>query len=142
MNDAANRPPAGATAPAFALVLLAGCAAVGPEVDEFALAGLQPEASRCVGVPRVQGSPVSFECRRSQIIQLHSAAGEPIDTWLVLGEVVGIHIDKRLLVDGVFDTAGADIVLRGGGPADYFSVSGTQKFRMFRPEGGAQQLPR
>ncbi len=118
------------------------CAAVGPEVDEFALAGLQTEPSRCVGVPRVQGSPVSFECRRSQIVQLHSAAGDPIDTWLVLGEVVGIHIDERLLVDGVFDTAGADIVLRGGGPADYFTVSATQRFKMFRPEGGGQQLPR
>ncbi len=118
------------------------CAAVGPEVDEFALAGLHTEASRCVGVPRVQGSPVSFECRRSQIVQLHSATGEPIDTWLVLGEVVGIHIDERLLVDGVFDTAGADIVLRGGGPADYFTVSAAQRFKMFRPEGGGQQLPR
>ena len=118
------------------------CAAVGPEVDEFALAGLQTEASRCVAVPRVQGCPVSFECRRSQILQLRSAAGEPIDTWLVLGEVVGIHIDERLLVDGVFDTAAADIVLRGGGPADYFTIGEAQKFKMFRPEGGGQQLPR
>ena len=118
------------------------CAAVDPEVDELALAGLQPEASRCVAVPRVQGCPVSFECRRSQIVQLRSAAGEPIDTWLVLGEVVGIHIDERLLVDGVFDTAAAEVVLRGGGPADYFTVGEAQKFRMFRPQGGGQQLPR
>ncbi len=118
------------------------CAAVGPEVDEFALAGLQTEASRCVAVPRVQGSPVSFECRRSQIVQLHSAAGEPIDTWLVLGEVVGIHIDERLLVNGVFDTAAAEVVLRGGGPADYFTIGEAQKFKMLRPEGGGQQLPR
>lgn len=118
------------------------CAAVGPEVDEFALAGLQTEASRCVAVPRVQGSPVSFECRRSQIVQLHSAAGEPIDTWLVLGEVVGIHIDERLLVNGVFDTAAAEVVLRGGGPADYFTIGEAQKFKMFRPEGGGLQLPR
>lgn len=118
------------------------CAAVGPEVDEFALAGLQPVASRCVTVPRVQGSPVSFECRCSQIVQLHSAAGESIETWLVLGEVVGIHIEERLLVDGVFDTAAADIVLRGGGPADYFTIGPAQRFAMFRPEGGGQQLPR
>ena len=126
----------------LAEVMNQSCAAVPPDVSEFALAGLHTEASRCVGVPRVQGSPVSFECRRSQIVQLHSATGEPIDTWLVLGEVVGIHIDERLLVDGVFDTAGADIVLRGGGPADYFTVSAAQRFKMFRPEGGGQQLPR
>lgn len=118
------------------------CAPVAPDVDEFALAGLTPEPSRCVQVPRVLGSPVSLECRRTQIVQLHSAAGQPIDTWLVLGEVVGVHIDDRLLVDGVFDTAAADIVLRGGGPADYFSIGPAQRFRMFRPEGGSQQMPR
>lgn len=109
------------------------CAAVGPEVDEFALAGLTPEPSRIVGVPRVQQSPVTFECRVSQIVRLSSAAGEAIDSWLVLGEVVGVHIAQRLLKDGVYDTANAGHVLRGGGPADYFTISPEQLFRMFRP---------
>jgi flavin reductase (DIM6/NTAB) family NADH-FMN oxidoreductase RutF len=109
------------------------CAAVGPEVDEFALAGLTPEPSRIVGVPRVQQSPVTFECRVSQIVRLSSAAGEDIDSWLVLGEVVGVHIAQRLLKDGVYDTANAGHVLRGGGPADYFTIGPEQLFRMFRP---------
>ena len=109
------------------------CAAVPPEVDEFALAGLTPEPSRIVGVPRVQQSPVAFECRVSQIVQLTSAAGEPVDSWLVLGEVVGVHIAQRLLKDGVYDTANAGHVLRGGGPADYFTIGPDQLFRMFRP---------
>ena len=109
------------------------CAAVGPEVDEFALAGLTPEPSRIVGVPRVQQSPVTFECRVSQIVRLSSAAGEAIDSWLVLGEVVGVHIAQRLLKDGVYDTANAGHVLRGGGPADYVTISPEQLFRMFRP---------
>lgn len=109
------------------------CAAVGPEVDEFALAGLTPEPSRIVGVPRVQQSPVTFECRVSQIVRLSSAAGEAIDSWLVLGEVVGVHIAQRLLKDGVYDTANAGHVLRGGGPADYFTIGPEQLFRMFRP---------
>ena len=109
------------------------CAAVPPEVDEFALAGLTPEPSRIVGVPRVQQSPVAFECRVSQIVQLTSAAGEPVDSWLVLGEVVGVHIAQRLLKDGVYDTANAGHVLRGGGPADYFTIGPEQLFRMFRP---------
>jgi flavin reductase (DIM6/NTAB) family NADH-FMN oxidoreductase RutF len=109
------------------------CSAVPPEVDEFALAGLTPVPSRVVGVPRVQESPVTFECRLSQIVQLTSAAGAPIDSWLVLGEVVGVHIAQRLLKDGVYDTASAGHILRGGGPADYFTIGPEQLFRMFRP---------
>jgi flavin reductase (DIM6/NTAB) family NADH-FMN oxidoreductase RutF len=109
------------------------CSAVPPEVDEFALAGLTPEPSRTVGVPRVQQSPVAFECRVSQVVQLTSAAGAAIESWLVLGEVVGVHIAQRLLKDGVYDTANAGHVLRGGGPADYFTIGPAQLFRMFRP---------
>ncbi|WP_291014985.1 flavin reductase family protein [Hydrogenophaga sp.] len=109
------------------------CAAVPPEVDEFALAGLTPEPSRIVGVPRVKESPVAFECRVSQVVQLTSAAGAAIESWLVLGEVVGVHIAQHLLKDGVYDTANAGHILRGGGPADYFSIGPEQLFRMFRP---------
>lgn len=109
------------------------CAAVGPEVDEFALAGLTPAASRLIDVPRVAESPVAFECRKTQIIQLQSAAGETVNTWLVLGEVVGVHIDRRLLVDGVYDTAAAQPILCGGGPADYFRIEADALFRMTRP---------
>jgi flavin reductase (DIM6/NTAB) family NADH-FMN oxidoreductase RutF len=106
---------------------------VPPEVSEFELAGLTPQASRIVAVPRVQESPVAFECRRTQVIQLQTAAGDTVPTWLVLGEVVAVHIDNRLLKDGVYDTAGADHVLRGGGPADYFTIGADQLFRMVRP---------
>ena len=109
------------------------CAAVGPEVDEFALAGLTPLASRLVKPPRVAESPVTFECRLTQLIRLTTALGEPVDSWLVLGEVVGVHIDQRLLRDGVYDTANADHVLRGGGPADYFSIGPDQLFKLYRP---------
>jgi flavin reductase (DIM6/NTAB) family NADH-FMN oxidoreductase RutF len=110
------------------------CAAVPPETDEFALAGLTPVASSVVGVPRVAESPVSFECRLSQLIQLQRADGERVPTWLVLGEVVGVHIARALLKDGVYDTAAAEPILRGGGPADYFTIGPKQLFRMFRPK--------
>ena len=110
------------------------CAPVGPEVDEFALAGLTPVNSNLVQVPRVLESPVSFECRCTQVVQLQTAAGATVPSWLVLGEVVGVHLDRRLLVDGVYDTAAAGHVLRGGGPADYFSVGPEQLFKMFRPQ--------
>ena len=110
------------------------CAAVPPDVNEFELAGLEPVASELIKVPRVARSPVTFECRVTDIHQLRTAAHAPIDSWLVLGEVVKVYIDQRLLQNGVFDTANSGVILRGGGPADYFSISEAQKFRMYRPQ--------
>ena len=109
------------------------CASVSPEVSEFDLAGLTPAASQVISVPRVMESPVSFECRVTQIVQLQAADGQKVPTWLVLGEVVAVHILQTLLKDGVYDTATAGHILRGGGPADYFSVGPGQLFRMHRP---------
>ena len=109
------------------------CANAPPEVSEFALAGLTPAASRLVAPPRVQESPVAFECRLTQTVQLQGADGAPVPTWLVLGEVVAVHIAQSLLKDGVYDTAAAGHILRGGGPADYFTVGPEQLFRMYRP---------
>jgi flavin reductase (DIM6/NTAB) family NADH-FMN oxidoreductase RutF len=109
------------------------CAAVGPEVDEFKLAGLNPLASTLVKAPRVAESPVTFECRLTQLIQLEAADGHRMDTWLALGEVVAVHIDEALLKNGIYDTAAAGHVVRGGGPADYFSIGPEQHFKMFRP---------
>ena len=108
-------------------------AMVPPEVDEFALAGLTPAPSRVIAAPRVAESPVSFECRVTQVVQLQGADGTKVQTWLTLGEVVAVHIDKRLLKDGVYDTAAAQPILRGGGPADYFGIDAANAFRMFRP---------
>ncbi len=110
------------------------CAPVGPEVNEFELAGLQTAPSRVVDVPRVADSPVSFECRSTQIIQLEGLDKQKVPTWLVLGEVVGVHIAEHLLKDGVYDTANAGHILRGGGPADYFSIGPEQLFKMSRPQ--------
>ena len=109
------------------------CAAVAPEVDEFALSQLTPLASRLIGVPRVQESPVSFECRLTQIIQLQRHDQSLVPTWLILGEVVAVHIARHLLKDGISDTAAAQPILRGGGPADYFQLGPDALFKMRRP---------
>jgi flavin reductase (DIM6/NTAB) family NADH-FMN oxidoreductase RutF len=109
------------------------CAHVPPEVNEFELAGLTAVPSRTVNVPRVGESPVAFECKLTQIIQLQAADGALVPTWLTLGEVVAIHIAKHLLVDGIYDTAAAQPVLRAGGPGDYFEITNAQLFPMKRP---------
>ena len=111
----------------------ASCATVPPEVNEFELAGLTAVASHIVAAPRVGESPVAFECKLTQQIQLQGIDGQPVPTWLTLGEVVAVHIARELLVDGIYNTAAARPVLRGGGPADYFEISETLRFRMFRP---------
>jgi len=108
-------------------------ATVASDVDEFALAGLTPVASTRIDVPRVAESPVSFECRVIDVLRLRTADGVPVDSWLTLGEVVAIHIARSSLKDGVYDTASAGHVLRGGGPADYFDVGPAQLFRVRRP---------
>jgi flavin reductase (DIM6/NTAB) family NADH-FMN oxidoreductase RutF len=105
-----------------------------PEASEFDFAELTPLESQLISAPRVAESPVSFECRCSQIIQLVTAGGNQIPTWLVLGEVVMVHIADSLLKDGIYDTAGAAHVLRGGGPSDYFTIGPDQLFHMTRPK--------
>ena len=109
------------------------CAAVAPDVNEFELTGLATEPSVLIKPPRVQASPVSMECRCTQILQLQGLDGSKVPTWLVLGEVVMVHIDERLLKDGIYETAAGQPLLRGGGPADYFTISDAQKLLMYRP---------
>ncbi len=102
-------------------------------VDEFTLAGLTKVPSRIVGVPRVGESPVSFECKVSQIVQLQGADGVKANAWLTLGEVVAVHIDKRLIVDGVYQTALAHPILRAGRTGDYAEIRPDAMFEMQRP---------
>lgn len=102
--------------------------------DEFARAGLTPVASRIIKTPRVAESPVNFECRLSQCIQLTAADSTPVDSWLVLGEVVAVHIDEMLLENGIYQTAKAQPVLRAGGPSAYYGISEAQRFDLTRPD--------
>ena len=101
--------------------------------SEFSFAGLTPLNSDLISVPRVLESPVTFECRKTSISQLLSKEGNKINSWLVLGEVVMVHIASDLLEDGIYKTASAGHILRGGGPADYFSIGPEQLIQLCRP---------
>ncbi len=109
------------------------CAHVPYETDEFTLAGLTAVPSRLVSAPRVAESPVHFECKVTEIITLKNAQGGMTPAILVLGEVIAAHIDRRLLVDGVFDTFNAGIILRAGGPSAYAAIGPDSRFDMRRP---------
>ena len=118
---------------ALAEAMNASSAGVAAGVDEFALAGLAAAPSRLVAPPRVAATPAAFECRLTQLIRLTTKEGRDLDQWLVIGEAVGIHLDPAFIEDGVWQTARTQPILRGGGPADYFTVGEEQLFRMRRP---------
>lgn len=109
-------------------------ASIPAEQDEFALTGLTPLPATQVSASLVAESPVNFECRLTQCIQLLDAQGEKIDSWLVLGEAVAIHIDESLLEEGIYQTAKAQPILRAGGPSAYYGISEAQRFDLIRPD--------
>jgi flavin reductase (DIM6/NTAB) family NADH-FMN oxidoreductase RutF len=106
-------------------------APVEPNVDEFELAGLTKAPGRQVAVPHVAESPAALECKLLQVIRLNNLAGEPMNNWLALGQVVGVHIRSEYLKDGLFDTAAARPIMRAGYRADYAEIG--EMFEMFRP---------
>ncbi len=112
-------------------------APVAPEVDEFTLAGLETASCRLVTVPRVAAAPAALECVLLQIVQLHDRTGQPLENYLVLGEVIGVHIDQQYLHDGIFDLVAAQPIQRAGYQADYTTVGTT--FQMMRPRASGQQ---
>jgi flavin reductase (DIM6/NTAB) family NADH-FMN oxidoreductase RutF len=112
----------------------ATAAHVARDVSEFEIAGLTAVPGKLVNVPRVGESPVSFECRLSQIIQLQGANGEKAQAWLTLGEVVAVHIDKTFIKDGVYQTALAHPIVRAGRRGDYFEIRPEAMFEMARPD--------
>lgn len=106
--------------------------------SEFAAAGLEPAPCRIVKAPRVAASPAALECRVTSSMQLRDAAGTPLEGWIIIGEVVGVHIDEAFLREGRFDTAAAAPVARCG-YRDYSAV--TEMFEALRPtDGGAYAL--
>ena len=112
----------------------ATAAHVAREVDEFGIAGLTAVPGKLVNVPRVAESPVSFECKLTQIIQLQDAGGQKVQGWLTLGEVVAVHIDKAMIRDGVYQTALARPIVRAGRRGDYFEIRPENMFEMVRPD--------
>jgi len=100
------------------------------DVDEFVLAGLAKAACNLVKAPRVAASPVAFECKHFQTVALPDDAGAVAD-WLVIGRVVGIHIDEAFLRDGRLDTAAMKPIARLG-YAEYATIDETWKMR--RPD--------
>jgi flavin reductase (DIM6/NTAB) family NADH-FMN oxidoreductase RutF len=108
----------------------ASSAHVEPGVDEFELAGLTKAPARLVKAPRVAESPVAFECTHFQTVALSGDDGSA-DNYLVIGRVVGVHIEDRFIEDGRVNTAAMRPIARLG-YSEYAVI--TEVFRMRRPD--------
>ncbi len=100
--------------------------------SEFEHAGLEPARSRLVAPPRVAASPCALECRVVHTVELTDVDGAPADQYLVVGQVVGVHLDEEAIRDGRVDTAALRPIARCGYLGDYAVVD--ELFEMLRPD--------
>lgn len=112
------------------------------DVNEFIKSGLTPVDSDRVKPPRVEESPVSFECKVNQVIPLGDQGGAGN---LVICEVLLMHVKDDILdEDGKIDQSKLDAVARMGG--DYYCrAQGDAIFKVPKPLAtigiGFDQIP-
>ncbi len=95
------------------------------ETDEFEKAGLSRAPCEVIPCSRVAGAPASLECRLTEIVTLKGESN-----FLVLGEVVGVHLRDDCVADGLFDVLKYQPLTRLG-YRDYSRI--TELFSLARP---------
>ena len=93
--------------------------------------GLEMVPSLKVKPPRVKRSPVHFECKYLQTVPLVGSDGQKNRSEIIIGEVVGVHIDESIIRDGKVDITRARPIARLG-YWDYCVVN--EVFEMQRPK--------
>lgn len=101
-------------------------AALAADVDEFDHAGLTKAKCNIVKAPRVAASPAALECKLFKIVDLPGESNV-----MVLGEVVGVHLDDTIIVNGIFDITRYTPLARLG-YKDYAAIN--EIFSLTRPE--------
>ncbi|WP_028059370.1 flavin reductase family protein [Candidatus Solirubrobacter pratensis] len=100
--------------------------------SEFGFAGLEAAPSRLVAPPRVAAAHCALECRVVHQVELKTIDGAPADQYLVVGQVIGVHIDEAYITDdGRVDTAALKPIARCGYREEYAVVESL--FAMWRP---------
>ncbi|MBN1453245.1 MAG: flavin reductase family protein [Anaerolineales bacterium] len=109
--------------------MIASSVEIAPDVNEFDLTGLATTPSVVVKPPRVAESPIHFECRVRKIIEI---GNQPGGGSVVLGEIVHLHVDERVLIgEDKIDLAALRPIGRLAGSA-YVRV--TDIFEIERPK--------
>ena len=100
--------------------------------NEFDHAGLEMAPSRLVAPPRVAATPCALECKVTEMVTLTDLDRNATDRHLVIGQVVGVHIDERYIRDdGILDVTAMRPIARCGYTADYTVLD--RLFQMERP---------
>lgn len=100
--------------------------------SEFVHARLETAPSQIVKAPRVAASPCALECKVTQIFELTNTDGQGTDRWMVMGQVVGIHVDDDYIANGRIDVLRMKPIARCG-YMDYTAIESF--FQMQRPAG-------
>lgn len=89
----------------------------GKRVDKFAKTKLTPIPCDKVGAPMIQECPVNLECKVTQILPLGAHD-------LFLGEIVAVHIDETIRLNGGMDIAKMTPLAYCAGSGDYWGLKG------------------
>ncbi|MEM7300335.1 MAG: flavin reductase family protein [Pseudomonadota bacterium] len=100
-------------------------------VSEFDLAGLEMVVCEKIECDRVKSAYAVLECKVLQIVNPTDVDGNPTPSHIVIGQVLGIHVDEAVITDGRFDVAKARPLARLG-YMDYAHVE--EKFELLRPD--------
>lgn len=104
-------------------------------IDEFMEASIRKRPCRKIAAPCVADSPAVLECKVMDILELKQFDGTKTEYKLVIGQVVGVRIDRAYLRDGLFDFAAAHPIMRAGYRGDYVQITPDAAFTMTRPVG-------
>jgi len=107
--------------------------------NEFEHAGLTMAPCRIVAAPRVAETAAALECKVTEIVALKDIEGGANNRYLVLGQVVGVHLDERYIRDGMLDTAALRPLARCG-YQDYAVVD--RMIKLARPAGAGDAFGR
>ena len=108
----------------------ASSASLPRHADEFEFARLENAPCQMIKAPRVAQSPACLECRLHQVIDLPDNDGK-VGDFLVVGRVLGIHIDDKYIENGRVNTGAMKLIARLG-YSEYTTVNDV--WRMRRPD--------
>ncbi|MFK5979352.1 MAG: flavin reductase family protein [Rhizobiaceae bacterium] len=99
--------------------------------SEFEYADIASAPSEMVKPARVRDTCAALECKVTQIIETVDIDGNKTNDIVVIGQVMGIYIDDRVITDGRFDVNIAKPVTRLG----YMDFKGHGEiFELLRPD--------
>ena len=83
-------------------------------VDEFKLCNLKKKKSNIVKPPLIAESPINLECRFLKKIDLKTLYKNKNQNKMIIGEVIGVHIENRFIKNGKIDSLAMRAISRMG----------------------------